>query len=647
MQRSAPLICHSVRRCLTALAVLVALPFCAQSLSAQDKKQKPADEPPPPLFVKENWGQRGATAFFGAGFGENSPLRQVIVLNLGHQLRFWDLQPPLLRGEIRTPVGAAAVVLSGLAGLPPVSGLAFLDCGDFSDCWSLEDSQGARDLNPNTLDAARDGLPLPDEEAPSPEAAQETFPFNVVLLKSIRAPVASFEKEALAQSPARLMEDPQHFRGRLARLNGRLKRVAVRPAPTPLKDNGIKRLYAVWIVTFGDGVPRQACLLTPYLPPGFKVGDLDDKGPMVTLAGYFFKKYRAPAGSGATGYPGRSVPLLVGHVFPSIGPILRGGLAAASVLGAGFTGLEEPLQQLNFLVAGDLARGYEIRDPLWIPPLTRANLDGVADETPLPPESEDLPEKKRKENDAYYEAVIQANKTSAEAFRKAARKDVTLVMLFNEPWRFRGEVVQVSGRLRRVREMPPMQMVRQEGVKQLYEVWLMNDEFSKPGNPNPVVLICTQLPPGIKVAEEVKDHVPVAFVGYFFKKYRYRSAEDAKKMTERDAPMIIGRLVYQPKEKVKPAGWMGLLLPIFFAVIMVTFALVFLLNWFFRRADRQIQTRVDAAASLFVNAPEPEHAETPPPGPLPETERGREEVLAPPPRLGEGAGGEGSPPATA
>src|SRR5260370_41780643 len=137
-----------------------------------------------------------------------------------------------------------------------------------------------------------------------------------------------------------------------------------------------------------------------------------------------------------------------------------------------------------------------------------------------------MPEKQRKENDAYYEAVIQANKTSPEAFQKAVRKEVTLAMLFNEPWRFRGEIVQVSGRLRRVREMPVMQMVRQEGVQHLYEVWLMNDKF---GQGNPVLLICTQLPPGIKATDEVKGHVPVTFVGYFFKKYRYRSAEDPTK----------------------------------------------------------------------------------------------------------------------
>ena len=148
---------------------------------------------------------------------------------------------------------------------------------------------------------------------------------------------------------------------------------------------------------------------------------------------------------------------------------------------------------------------------------------------PLPTGFKESDEKSR-EADAYFEAVIEADRTPTAAFRRAARKDVTLAMLFEEPGRYRGEVVEASGRLRRVTELPPMQMVRQAGVQHLYEVWLINDKF---GHANPVCLICTRLPAGMKVTEEVQSHVPVTFLGYFFKKYRYRSADDPKKPSYR------------------------------------------------------------------------------------------------------------------
>ena len=604
MQRAAQLTCRPLRRSLTVLAAVVALLSCASPLSAQDKKPKSPAPEPPPLFANEFWQQRGAAAYFGAGFGAIGPLRQVILLDLGGQRRFWEFQTPLLRGEARTPAGAAAVVLSTFSATAPLSELTFLQHGDFSDCWSLIDALRVRTLDPQVLGGVRDDLPLPDEQKPSPEAVQESFALNDALLKALRSPVDQFEKVALASLSAdSVSAKPQRFRGLVVRLDGRLRRVVRKKAPPLLEQYGIRHLYEVWILSYADGAPRQACLLTPSLPPGIKVGDVKGKGPPVVIAGYFFKKYRFPEGAGLKGFPGRTAPLLVGHLFPIIVYEMRAGLAAGSILAAGFSGAP-PLEQLDYLVAGARTECWEIRNPMLVPRLSRDLLDAVKDERPLPSGFEDSEEKTR-EAGAYFEAVVQADRTPAEAFLKVARKQVTLALLFNEPWRYRGDVVQVSGRLRRVIEMPPPQTVAELGVKHLYEVWLINDKF---GYPNPAVLLCTQLPRGISVTEEVRGRVPVTFVGYFFKKYRYRSGDDPnpKKPSYRDAPMLIGRLVLLRPEKREQPAWAGWLLPVFFTVIMVTFSLVFLLSWYFRRTDRRVQSRVDAAATLFVNAPEPE-----------------------------------------
>src|SRR5262249_16470951 len=51
---------------------------------------------------------------------------------------------------------------------------------------------------------------------------------------------------------------------------------------------------------------------------------------------------------------------------------------------------------------------------------------------------------------AYSNALAMAYYTSNRAFEKVARKDLTYAHLFNSPARYRGEVVRVEGRLRRV-----------------------------------------------------------------------------------------------------------------------------------------------------------------------------------------------------
>ena len=109
--------------------------------------------------------------------------------------------------------------------------------------------------------------------------------------------------------------------------------------------------------------------------------------------------------------------------------------------------------------------------------------------------------------------------------------------------------VRIEGRLGRVWRFEPMRMVEQAGVKELYELWLYNDQY---GKSNTAVLMTTALPPGIKPAQKVQGDVPVAFVGYFFKWYAYESP-DAKQKQKRLAPLLIGRVVFnKPKPGAEP-----------------------------------------------------------------------------------------------
>jgi hypothetical protein len=145
-------------------------------------------------------------------------------------------------------------------------------------------------------------------------------------------------------------------------------------------------------------------------------------------------------------------------------------------------------------------------------------------------------------------------------------------------------------------------MVKSKTLKDLYECWLYNDEY---GTENPACLWCTKLPPGIKVTESVKGDVRVTFVGYFYKRLRYK-APDTKKPNEfRDAPVLIGHIVVEPRqEQQTQTAWTGGLLPIFFGIVIVTLALVVGLGWAFRRSDQRVRARLDAASEQFLRSPE-------------------------------------------
>ena len=123
-------------------------------------------------------------------------------------------------------------------------------------------------------------------------------------------------------------------------------------------------------------------------------------------------------------------------------------------------------------------------------------------------------------------------------------------------------MVQIEDRLRRIRRFDPMYMVRQAGVKDLYECWLVNEQFV---NPNPACLICTSLPAGYRPAEKLEGDTPVVFVGYFFKKFRY---QDARGET-RDVPLLIGHLRLKSTAAASRVSseWTGWILPLLVIVL--------------------------------------------------------------------------------
>ncbi len=227
----------------------------------------------------------------------------------------------------------------------------------------------------------------------------------------------------------------------------------------------------------------------------------------------------------------------------------------------------------------------------------------VTDRTPVPPWYENNPTEEAK---AFCQALIAANQTSAQAFANSARHDVTFAHLFEEPEKYRGQVVHFEGRVRRVRRFDPPNEVKGDvfGINNLYEAWIFDPEIH---GANPVCLVFTQLPRGVPVKEKVE--IPVAFDAYFFKRYRFEAKDGWH-----DCPLFIGHTLTVRKAPAPASDSVVRSISSFTTSLVVAVLLMFLgtvglavlLSWWYRRGDRRIhRILADAHAPSFADAEAP------------------------------------------
>ncbi len=263
----------------------------------------------------------------------------------------------------------------------------------------------------------------------------------------------------------------------------------------------------------------------------------------------------------------------------------RCSLGAATLFGLAAASGEPRLTCLAALRAGEEASLWTLVDTSKVRPFPAAWRDWVRDEKPI--QGDTL------EADAYAKTLALAHWTDASALGRAARRDLTFVQLFREPAKHRGEVVRVDGRMRRVRRYDdPPEEARRAGVAHLYEGWLFGDDFGG----NPVCCVFTELPAGLRVAEDLD--VRVEFAGYFFKRYRYKAGDTPKPNQWRDAPLLIGQVVAVLPARAAPGShdWGRPILPLFLSLIGGTVAFVVLLTLWLRREDRRVRRRLSALA---------------------------------------------------
>jgi hypothetical protein len=238
--------------------------------------------------------------------------------------------------------------------------------------------------------------------------------------------------------------------------------------------------------------------------------------------------------------------------------------------------------------ASRLNSDSRLAPPDRAPVLDPDRLAGVEDKAPV-----------RRVDQNYYEAtaytyvLTEAHKTSAQAFAKSARTDLSFAHLFEEPEKYRGQVVHIEGRLLRLHKFDAPQLAAREGVPVLYEGWVFGDTYFS----NPYCVIVTDVPEWMKPGD--RTDYPVAFDGYFFKRYRYKAGDGL-----RDAPLLIGRTFVERSYPLTPestGAFTGALLPLFLALLVGTALLVIGLGWWFRRGDRQVRARLSSARETFFD----------------------------------------------
>jgi len=248
-----------------------------------------------------------------------------------------------------------------------------------------------------------------------------------------------------------------------------------------------------------------------------------------------------------------------------------------------------------------------VQDAESDPTIPSNQLSGVKDGAPL---------RTAEENDdeawAYGYVLLKARSVPAEDLQKHARKGVTYVHMLENPRSYRGQIIHIEGKLRRLRRFESPSWIWKAGVRDLYEAWV-----NPRGNElNALCVVITQLPPGLVESEAYSPPIDVSFDGYFFKKYRYQSVDlEKKKPVWRDTPLLIGstlRVANVEESSVDPKAELADLMPLIVGIVVGTILLVGGLTWWFRRGDRAVESRINAArAGAFVE-PNPDGDESPP-----------------------------------
>ena len=201
------------------------------------------------------------------------------------------------------------------------------------------------------------------------------------------------------------------------------------------------------------------------------------------------------------------------------------------------------------------------------------------------------------------------------AMAKAANRELTYVHIWEQPDRYRGQVVHLEGKLRKLVKTEADKALRNEGIKAYYEGWIFAaDDITKS---YPYCVLFTEVPAGITTG--AKLDYQVACDAYFFKIYKYQAANKEVHL----APLLVGRTVRlirgpdvetpAPAEEGPLVDLKRLLPYVVGGTVISVIVLGIVLFFFFRFSDNVMQEKLKLARNIrFVDPGEEESPGNPP-----------------------------------
>lgn len=385
---------------------------------------------------------------------------------------------------------------------------------------------------------------------------------NALILQSRRLTPEVLAKQAVPGVTARELIGPErtNYRGRVVHVVGRLLNLRAVESNGFLAAEGVKRLYEAWIRD--DTTPENpVCVLVSELPPDLKPGK-EFKNVWVTLDGYFIKRLQQHDVAAV-----QLAPLIVGRALRRNDGTTE--TPAKTLLEQGDPRLDCPA--------------------VW--------LEHIEDDVPV-----QTAKSNPDEYNAYNYFVLHARKVPPELLAKFARPELTFRVLFQaDRGKYRGEIVHIEGKLLRLEWIGSNSALEAAGIKDLWEAWIFEDG----ADGNPICVVLTELPPGIKPAPVIHD-TRASFDGYFFKRYKYK-AQDAVRL----APLAIGRTLKvfaSPPPTGSASTYENLLsgiVPIGVGLVIGVAVVLVGLTFWFRRGDRKVKERLNElkSQSMFREPP--------------------------------------------
>src|SRR5262245_33122880 len=220
------------------------------------------------------------------------------------------LHPPRLRRWLA--VGIFALLAAGWAlAEPPPDSLA--------NKYPPRKADEAKPAPPSEPDPREHGCPptwleriFDDEEIASDTVnADEYHAYNYLVEVARKFTPEQFANVARKELTWRVLfgKDRVKYRGEVARVEGRLKRLVWIGSNKELESQGIKNLYEAWIFDPDKYFSNPTCVIISELPAGLEPAE-DMKNVHVVCDGYFFKRYKYRAVIDT-----RLAPLVIGHTL--------------------------------------------------------------------------------------------------------------------------------------------------------------------------------------------------------------------------------------------------------------------------------------------------------------------------------------------